>query len=86
MAKIMKRSDRGFHSYGEPFRDTYGAELEVYESSSAEGPRVWLRIQGGHANDRASDHHVAHLNKRQALALIDRLQTWIDDIPSRWNK
>lgn len=34
-------TSRGFAVYGE-FTDTYGSRVKVQESSSAEGPRVWI--------------------------------------------
>lgn len=92
-AAIFKRGDRGFHGYGKPFKDSYGGELAVYESSSAEGPHVWLKIDApwnktGHLGAPMPDHHsaTAHLNAKQALELIRRLQTWMDEIPKRWKR
>jgi hypothetical protein len=85
---IVKRGDRGFHGYGEPFRDSYGAELNVYESSSAEGPHVWLKVACDPMvlRDQPPGVGTAHLNEEQARALIARLQTWLDEIPSRWGE
>jgi hypothetical protein len=34
-------TERGFAVYDE-FTDTYGSKVRVQESSSAEGPRVWI--------------------------------------------
>jgi len=78
------KQGRGFHQYGEPFLDTYDAILDVYESSAASGPHVWLSIEKGTVD--AAQGAVAHLNPKQAEQLIDRLQAWIDEIPSRWNR
>jgi hypothetical protein len=36
-----KTTERGFGVYAE-FTDSYGSEVRVQESSSAEGPRVWI--------------------------------------------
>lgn len=72
------RKGRGFHQYGQAFADTYGSFVDVYESSSAEGPHVWLKVvdrrtqMGGHA----------HLTPTQARKVIARLQAWLDEIPS----
>lgn len=55
---ITRRSERGFHQYGNPVLTSYGDKVEiygviapagacyveVYESSSASGPHCWLRI------------------------------------------
>lgn len=86
--EVSPRGARGFHGYGPPFADTYGDMVEVYESSSAEGPHVWLSLEGmpiGHPpHDRPRVTLAVHLDEARARALIDRLQTWLDEIPSRW--
>lgn len=86
--RIFKRGDRGFHGYGTPLKCTYGTTMKVYESSSAEGPHVWLNVEVNHAvlSRHQPGEASAHLNKKQAQALINRLQTWIDEIPSRWGR
>jgi hypothetical protein len=86
MVNITKRGDRGFHQYGVPVVCTYGSQVEVYESSSAEGPHVWIKVQ---VDPRVLTRQpygegVAHLNEEQARAVIARLQAWLDEIPSRW--
>lgn len=85
--RIMKRGGRkgrGFHQYGQPFRCSYGTEIEVYESSAARGPHCWLNLtQGPHLTFR-SGNGTAHLNAEQARALVARLQAWLDEIPKRW--
>ena len=88
MARILKRGDRGFHGYGKPMHCTYNSEIEVYESSSANGPHVWLKVTVDPKilHTTARGEGTAHLNQKQAKALIDRLQTWVDEIPSRWRK
>jgi hypothetical protein len=79
--RIYKRGgDRGFHQYGKSIRDDYGSKVTVYESSAANSPHVWVKI----ADER--DRAIAHLTKREAEELIRRLQTWIDEIPSRWQR
>lgn len=87
--KIIERSDRGFHQYGEePVRCTYGTSVEVYESSSAEGPHVWLKLLcDSHVlSNQAAGEGTAHLNEAQAREVIARLQAWVDEIPSRWGR
>lgn len=84
--EITTRSDRGFHQYGEPVKTSYGDMIEVYESSSAEGPHVWLGVDGtksGITTQQACDH-VAHLSLEQAIAIRDRLTAFIDEVPARW--
>lgn len=83
---IRTTNERGFYKYGETQQCTYNTEIDVYESSSAEGPHVWLALEQDsnifpHA--RAGKAH-AHLNEEQARVLISRLQAFVDDIPSRW--
>lgn len=85
--EILKRGDRGFHGYGPPFQDTYGSVIEVYESSAATKAHVWLKINSSSwiKNLDAIGEGTAHLNIEQTQALIDRLQTFLDEIPSRWS-
>lgn len=86
MVPILERGDRGFHGYGEPMRCTYGTEIEVYESSSAEGPHVWLKLRCDPRvlSRQEAGEGTAHLNEAQARDLIARLETWLQEIPSRW--
>ena len=76
--KIHKRGDRGFHGYGAPMTCTYGTTIEVYQSSSAEGPRVWLSLVEGRSLDSGPGRACAHLTPRQAQEVIRRLQTWLE--------
>lgn len=84
--KIYRRDDRGFHGYGKPMECTYKTNIEVYESSSAEGPHVWLNLREDPVvfDQMSPGHAVAHLNEKQAIELIRRLNTWLDEIPRRW--
>jgi len=86
--RITKRNDRGFHQYGKDSTCTYGTTIRVYESSSAEGPHLWLELQNGDELMRKAitGYASAHLNQQQAEYLIRRLQTWVDEIPKRWGK
>lgn len=87
--KVWIDGDRGFHTYGEaPLRCTYGTSIRVYESSSAEGPHVWLLAQQDSAilkSGNAGEAH-AHLNEEQARELVARVQAWLDEIPERWGR
>jgi hypothetical protein len=87
VAEIFVRNDRNFHGYGrEALRCTYNSEIRVYESSAASGPHVWLNIRCDPRvlRDQPPGEGTAHLNEEQARDLVDRLQTWLDEIPSRW--
>lgn len=79
-------TERGFHRYGNPITCTYGSTIKVYESSSAEGPHCWLRVQVDPRVLTRQEYGegTAHLNEEQARALIARLQFWLDEIPTRW--
>jgi hypothetical protein len=57
-----------FRIYAE-FVDTYGAKVDVRESSLATERRVWI-----HAGDGA-----AHLNVEQAKAVRDALDEWLNE-------
>lgn len=83
--RIYKRGDRGFHGYGKPFMDANGGRIEVYESSSAGGPHVWVEVDA-RAWGASTELVSAHLNAEQARALVSRLQTWLDEIPARWGR
>lgn len=82
-------SDRGFVHWT-PVPDTYGHEIKVYESSAADGPCMWLSIDGPvHLNAPAEPkagipHGVspdgsasAHLTYEQVLQVRARLTAWI---------
>lgn len=76
MAEITVRGDRGFHGYTK-FKDTYGAEVKVYQSSAAMYDAVWVSAIGGGVK---GNDGVAHLNEAQARELIAALQLWLEDI------
>jgi hypothetical protein len=85
--EITTRSDRGFHQYGEDHRCCYGTKIRVYESSSAEGPHVWLALEQDVTVLNKPEPGIAHahLDEAQARILIARLQAWVDEIPTRWS-
>ena len=84
----ITKTERGFHNYGRPVHCTYGTEVWVRESSSADGPHVWMFLK----EDRSvlpstpPGEAACHLNASQAREVIRRLQTWLDVIPSRWKR
>lgn len=49
---------RGFVAYDE-FTDTYGSKIRVQQSSSAEGPRVWIFAE--HAESRLPERFWSRL-------------------------
>ena len=81
----MEQSDRGFAFYP-PVESTYGGDVQVSESSSAEYPRIWLwakspvDINGWfHWNATGREGEIewqeasAHLDVADALALALQL-------------
>ena len=82
------KSNRGFYQYGALMQCTYGTTARVVESSSAEGPHLWLFMDehGGTLTRHEPGKASMHLNQWQARDLIRRLQTWLDQVPSRWNR
>lgn len=80
-------TSRGFHIYDEPVTTSYRHEVSVYESSSAEGPHCWLRIEKKECfgpGDLPVCDEAAHLSLDQAIAIRDRLTAFIDEVPERW--
>lgn len=72
-------NDRGFLLFGgRSIATSYGHEVRVQESSSAEAPHVWLFIDGSRI---ARD---PHLNLAQAIAVHAALSQFIDSVADRW--
>lgn len=86
--KRLPRGDRGFLGYGQPLQCTYGTTIEVYESSSAEGPHVWLKLRQDPRVLRGEQagEATAHLSEEQASAVVASLSAWLADIPARWGR
>ena len=87
--EILTRGDRGFHGYGSPLTDSYGGTLEVYESSAACAPHVWLKIDCSKWLTTCKEEPgaaFAHLSLGQAHALCARLEKWISEVPERWRE
>lgn len=66
---------RGFLGYAQ-FDDTYGAQVRVKESSSANGPHVWIFVGGGRLSNNDGS---AHLTIEQAVLVRDALDRFIKD-------
>lgn len=57
------QTDRGF-TYGDPHACDYGNTLRLRESSSAEGAKLWLDVEGSpELPDQAGQRIVVHLNE-----------------------
>ena len=72
----MKRTQRGFGIYAE-FVDTYGQEVRVQQSSSAEADRVWIfcNKDGKSGFEKSGEIHSysPHLSRAQAIRLAKAL-------------
>ena len=71
----MKKDQRGFREYLS-LADSYGANVHVKESSSAEGAHVWIFINGGGVSNNDGS---AHLSRRQAKRVHAALARWLRD-------
>lgn len=74
----VTETPRGFHVYGDPVTNERGHTVQVHESSNAMGPHVWLGVES------ATERMDIELDEDGARALVARLQTWLDEIPTRW--
>lgn len=75
------KGDRGFLTYGgREIPTDYGHKIRVQESSSAEGPKVWLLI----SDSPITSGHDPHLTLEQAIAVHAALGQFIEGVPERW--
>lgn len=72
----MNKTNRGFNIYTE-FVDTYGQEVRIQKSSSAEADRVWIFC---HKDGKDSKMHLGetmafspHLSRKQAVRVAKAL-------------
>lgn len=66
-------NDRGF-TWFVKFVDTYGADVSVVQSSSAERDALWIFIEGGGiSNNKGS----SHLSIEQAKEVRDAINRWL---------
>lgn len=73
-------TDRGF-THLPPIPSDYGGEVRAYESSSAEGPHLWLRVEcPANLNEPSGPtiETVAHLTAESALHLADQLRFLVE--------
>lgn len=80
-------SNRGFIYLDDTTTD-YGADVSIYESSSAEGPHIWLGIDQpppdhGGALQEASAR--AHMSLSQAEIVYAKLGRMIELTKERWS-
>lgn len=76
-------SPRGF-DYTAPIQSTYGGEVSASESSSAEGPHIWLWATNpaklNHPNGPQPKQETAiHLTAENAWRLAEQLMTLVRD-------
>lgn len=71
----MKRNERGFMVYTQ-FRDSYQSEIRVQESSSAEGPHVWIFCNPS-VPSRPGESMAPHLTRAQAKRVRDALDRFL---------
>lgn len=77
----IETNDRGFLTYaGGPIATDYGHTITVRESSSAEGPHLWLFIGESEQTEKGSPH----LSLAQAITLRAALDQFIESVPERW--
>jgi hypothetical protein len=71
-------TQRGFTTYDQ-FTDTYGNEVTIRQSSSAEGPRVWLLAR--HLADRALPDKFRMWLKGLTDAEVEELAAFLTPSP-----
>jgi hypothetical protein len=71
----LEFSPRGFAMYGR-VPTTYGEIVSVYESSSAEGPHIWMSFDAPDGDKEKSQ--AVHLNLEQAIDVCNNLNRAIE--------
>lgn len=90
---VVTRSDRGFDRM--PAIPGRRAWVEVYESSAASGPHVWVKVTEKADEHEYADAH-AHLTAEAAWQLADQLRAIVEHhyqgcaipgwAPERWGR
>lgn len=81
----MKKTDRGFAIYSE-FKESYGAQVRVIESSLATAPRVWIFCEKPNPNTHENEDQALHLSPNQARLLIGALNKWLEHVKESWGE
>lgn len=65
----------------ESMKDSYGADVEVFWSSAAMAPHLWVNIEGGGTVSELTKvgEGTSHLSLNQAKWLRTKLNQWIND-------
>lgn len=71
----LEFSSRGFAMYGRT-PTSYGEVVSVYESSSAEGPHIWLSIDSPDGDENR--HRAVHMDLEQAVEIQNHLTRAIE--------
>jgi hypothetical protein len=86
----LKKTNRGFLIYGK-LVDIYDQTVSVVESSSAEGPRVWVFCKD--KDGREAIEHLGqlqarspHLTPAQARRVAKALLRFADTSKERWGR
>jgi hypothetical protein len=81
ISEPVPANDRGFLTYGgREIPTDYGHTIRVQESSSAEGPKVWLFI----SDSPVVEGHNPHLTLEQAIAVHAALGQFVEGVAARW--
>lgn len=77
---VAPTNDRGFLGYAD-LTDSYGGRVRVYESSSAEGPHVWLNVDASEWNTAPDVARTAvassHLDREQTARVVRGFVRWL---------
>lgn len=84
---MAELSERGFEQYG-GIETKHGHMVQVYESSAASGPHVWIKTartpETGSRYGMGPEETTAHLDLVQAMKLRAMLDKFIEGVLSRW--
>jgi hypothetical protein len=79
---VAPTNDRGFLGYADII-DSYGGQVRVYQSSSAEGDYVWLNVDASEWLNSPDVARVSvassHLDRAQAARVVRGLTRWLAD-------
>lgn len=89
------QTERGFYDFAK-FTDTYGNEVTVRESSSAEGAHLWIFVDGEvHLQEKPHPHPgipfgvakasaSTHMNLEQVEVMRDAFTEYLEFAKTRW--